>query len=162
MEQHMHLVNITYKSRKEINVCCSALHCFSYAMSYQVGAFESSKSAMKTDAPQFMALMTIFRSTGPVISTRLSCRSFGKGATCTSSMLRMRTAVYICNTSTMSFLAEHCLADDYIGYANNSAVHKQVDGCYLPTAFPDILGFRQEVWLLACIKSASHMPLSAI
>lgn len=28
------------------------------------------------------ALMTIFLSTGPVISTRLSSRSFGSGATC--------------------------------------------------------------------------------
>lgn len=49
---------------------------------HQVGAFESSKSAMKTDAPEFKALMTILRSTGPVISTRRSRRSFGKGATC--------------------------------------------------------------------------------
>ena len=101
----MHLVNITYKSGKEINVCCSALHCFSYAMSYQVGAFESSKSAIKTDAPQFMALMTILRSTGPVISTRLSCRSFGKGATCTP---RWSMSDQQCTV----FLAEHSLADD--------------------------------------------------
>ena len=36
---------------------------------YHTGAFESSKSAMKTDAPEFMALITILRSTGPVIST---------------------------------------------------------------------------------------------
>lgn len=49
---------------------------------HQVGAFESSKSAIKTDAPEFKALMTILRSTGPVISTRRSKRSFGKGATC--------------------------------------------------------------------------------
>ena len=42
---------------------------------YHVGALESSKSAMKTEAPEFRALMTILRSTGPVISTRLSCRS---------------------------------------------------------------------------------------
>ena len=47
----------------------------------QVGEFESSKSAMKTFAPEFSALMTILRSTGPVISTRRSSRSFGIGAT---------------------------------------------------------------------------------
>ncbi|KAI9236679.1 MAG: hypothetical protein BYD32DRAFT_418229 [Podila humilis] len=40
----------------------------------QVGAFESSKSAMKVAAPEFKALMTILRSTGPVISTRRSWR----------------------------------------------------------------------------------------
>ena len=47
----------------------------------QVGEFESSKSAMKTRAPELSALMTIFRSTGPVISTRRSWRSAGRGAT---------------------------------------------------------------------------------
>src|SRR5580704_16834079 len=47
----------------------------------QVGELESSKSAMKTFAPEFSALITILRSTGPVISTRLSSRSFGIGAT---------------------------------------------------------------------------------
>ena len=47
----------------------------------QVGEFESSKSAMKTLAPEFSALMIILRSTGPVISTRRSSRSFGMGAT---------------------------------------------------------------------------------
>ena len=46
----------------------------------QVGECESSKSAMYTLAPEFMALMTIFRSTGPVISTRRSCKSRGMGA----------------------------------------------------------------------------------
>src|SRR6266581_4173022 len=46
-----------------------------------VGEFESSKSAMKTFAPELRALMTIFRSTGPVISTRRSRRSRGAGAT---------------------------------------------------------------------------------
>ena len=33
-----------------------------------------------TSAPEFSALMTILRSTGPVISTRRHCRSFGTGA----------------------------------------------------------------------------------
>ena len=47
----------------------------------QVGEEASSKSAMKTLAPQLSALMIILRSTGPVISTRRSCRSAGIGAT---------------------------------------------------------------------------------
>ena len=47
----------------------------------QVGEVESSKSAMNTFAPEFSALMTIFGSTGPVISTRRSCRAVGTGAT---------------------------------------------------------------------------------
>ena len=46
-----------------------------------VGVFASSKSAMKQRAPELSALMTILRSTGPVISTRRSCRSAGTGAT---------------------------------------------------------------------------------
>ena len=41
----------------------------------QVGVFASSKSAMNTLAPEFSALMTILRSTGPVISTRRSWMS---------------------------------------------------------------------------------------
>ena len=36
---------------------------------------------MKVFAPQLRALITILRSTGPVISTRLSCRSAGQGLT---------------------------------------------------------------------------------
>ena len=36
----------------------------------QVGDSESSKSAMKTFAPELSALIIILRSTGPVISTR--------------------------------------------------------------------------------------------
>ena len=47
----------------------------------QVGVVESSKSAMKTFAPELSALMIILRSTGPVISTRRSSRSAGSGAT---------------------------------------------------------------------------------
>ena len=39
----------------------------------QVGVLASSKSAMKTFAPELSALMIILRSTGPVISTRRSC-----------------------------------------------------------------------------------------
>ena len=40
-----------------------------------VGEFASSKSAMKTRAPELSALIIIFRSTGPVISQRRSTRS---------------------------------------------------------------------------------------
>ena len=43
-----------------------------------VGEFASSKSAMKTRAPELNALIIIFRSTGPVISQRRSCRSGGR------------------------------------------------------------------------------------
>ena len=53
-----------------------------------VGEFASSKSAMKTFAPELSALIIIFRSTGPVISTRRSCRSAGAGATVNSSGAR--------------------------------------------------------------------------
>ena len=55
-------------------------------LTHQVGAFESSKSAMNTLAPELRALMTILRSTGPVISTRRSNRSAGRGATCRQRM----------------------------------------------------------------------------
>ena len=47
----------------------------------QAGVFASSKSAMKTSAPELSALMTIFRSAGPVSSTHRRWRSFGAGAT---------------------------------------------------------------------------------
>src|SRR5215217_4159689 len=46
------------------------------------GERASSKSAMKTLAPELSALIIIFRSTGPVISTRRSFKSAGVGATC--------------------------------------------------------------------------------
>ena len=46
-----------------------------------VGEFASSKSAMKTFAPELRPLITILRSTGPVISTRRSAISSGNGAT---------------------------------------------------------------------------------
>src|SRR5213080_2450428 len=46
-----------------------------------VGALASSKSAMKTLAPELSPLIIILRSTGPVISTRRSRRSGGMGAT---------------------------------------------------------------------------------
>src|SRR5436190_20236797 len=49
-------------------------------MFLQVGAFASSKSAMKIFAPEFSALITILRSVGPVISTRRSSMSPGIGA----------------------------------------------------------------------------------
>jgi hypothetical protein len=47
----------------------------------QVGESASSKSAMNTDAPLLSALIIIFGSAGPVISTRRSSRSAGAGAT---------------------------------------------------------------------------------
>src|SRR5260221_6126828 len=47
----------------------------------QLGVEASSKSAMKTLAPQLRALMIILRSTGPVIPTRRSSRSAGSFAT---------------------------------------------------------------------------------
>jgi hypothetical protein len=47
----------------------------------QGGLSASSKSAMKTFAPELSALIIILRSTGPVISTRRSARSAGAGAT---------------------------------------------------------------------------------
>ena len=47
----------------------------------QVGELASSKSVMNTRAPEFIALMTILRSVGPVISTRRSWMSAGVGAT---------------------------------------------------------------------------------
>src|SRR3954470_178410 len=53
-------------------------------MLLQVGEFESSKSAMKPVEPLLRALMTIFRSVGPVISTQRFWRSLGGGATCQS------------------------------------------------------------------------------
>ena len=43
----------------------------------QVGQFESSKSAIKTFAPELRALITILRTGGPVISTLRSFISFG-------------------------------------------------------------------------------------
>lgn len=42
-----------------------------------VGDDESSKSAMNTFAPELRALISIFRSVGPVISTCLFCISCG-------------------------------------------------------------------------------------
>jgi hypothetical protein len=45
-----------------------------------VGQLASSKSVMYVGAPQLSALMSIFRSGGPVISTRLSCNASGIGA----------------------------------------------------------------------------------
>jgi hypothetical protein len=46
----------------------------------QVGELESSKSAMKTLAPELRALMIILRSVGPAISTRRSWRLAGVSA----------------------------------------------------------------------------------
>ena len=46
----------------------------------QVGELLSSKSAMKQLAPEFIALIIILRSTGYVISTRLSSKESGRGS----------------------------------------------------------------------------------
>ena len=46
-----------------------------------MGEVASSKSAMNTLAPELSALMTILRSTGPVISVLRSSRSAGAAAT---------------------------------------------------------------------------------
>jgi hypothetical protein len=54
----------------------------------QVGELASSKSAIQHCAPEFSALIAIFRSTGPVISVRRSTRSGGGGGT-RQSLLRM-------------------------------------------------------------------------
>src|SRR6266480_4240868 len=66
-------------------ICPSTMLC-------QVGQFASSKSAMKVEAPEFSALITILRSVGPVSSTRRSSRSFGCGATCHSRSLISRVS----------------------------------------------------------------------
>src|SRR4051812_9686149 len=55
-----------------------------WIMLCQVGEFESSKSVMNPSAPELSALITIFASVGPVISTRRRRRSGGGGATCHS------------------------------------------------------------------------------
>ena len=44
---------------------------------FHEGELLSSKSAINVFAPEFKALITILRSTGPVISTRLSNKSDG-------------------------------------------------------------------------------------
>ena len=62
----------------------------------QVGEFASSKSAMKTCAPELSALITIFRSVGPVISTRRSCevgRRLGDLPVALADVLRLREEV---------------------------------------------------------------------
>ena len=55
--------------------------CWPWTTFAHVGASESSKSAMKTQAPELSALIIILRSTGPVISTQRFWRSDGAGAT---------------------------------------------------------------------------------
>ena len=54
---------------------------------------------MNTLAPEFSALMTILRSTGPVISTRRSLRSAGIGAT---DQLALRTVSVAVRNSGMA------------------------------------------------------------
>ena len=60
-------------------------------MFFQVGEVESSKSAINTSAPEFKALIIIFLSTGPVISTFLFATSDGGGVTVQSSSLIFRS-----------------------------------------------------------------------
>ena len=43
----------------------------------QVGELESSKICQKVEAPEFKSIDNHFLSTGPVISTLLSCKSLG-------------------------------------------------------------------------------------
>ena len=57
-----------------------------------VGAFASSKSAMKPSAPELSALIVILRSVGPVISTQRCCMSAGTGATVQSPSLISRVS----------------------------------------------------------------------
>src|SRR5207302_883891 len=59
---------------------------------FHVGEFASSKSAMKTCAPEFSALIIILRSTGPVISTRRSRRSAGASGTRQSDSRTLRVS----------------------------------------------------------------------
>jgi hypothetical protein len=54
----------------------------------QAGVLASSRSASHTFAPEFIALMVILRSVGPVISTRRSTRPGAGGATCHESSSR--------------------------------------------------------------------------
>ena len=58
----------------------------------QVGESASSRSAMKTRAPELSALIIILGSAGPVISTRRSSRSAGAGATVQSASRTSRVA----------------------------------------------------------------------
>lgn len=53
----------------------------------QCGVLASSRSASQTFAPEFIALIAILRSVGPVISIRRSSRSAGCGATVQSPSL---------------------------------------------------------------------------
>lgn len=76
--------------------------------------------------------MTIFLSTGPVISTRRSSKSFGSGATCSSMWV---------TTSPLQFLAKQCI---------------QTCRACLVAALPDVRGLRQEAWLLAGVIARLH------
>src|SRR2546427_270941 len=64
-----------------VRVTASRTFCWPVRLFSHVGALASSKSAMKTFAPELRALIIILRSTGPVISTRRSVRSGRIGAT---------------------------------------------------------------------------------
>ena len=93
-EEHGHVVVqcVALLARVESMVRSSAsvrLRCPSMQFSH-VGEFASSKSAMNTRAPELSALITIFRSTGPVISTRRSAISSGNGAIRQSPRARRR------------------------------------------------------------------------
>jgi hypothetical protein len=77
------LTNSIFRTTASVRLTCPP------TMFSQVGALASSKSAMNTLAPELSALMIIFRSVGPVISTRRSARSGGGGATFQLSSSRM-------------------------------------------------------------------------
>jgi hypothetical protein len=53
-------------------------------MFFQCGVFASSRSASHIFAPELSALIAIFGSVGPVISTRRSCNAAGADATAQS------------------------------------------------------------------------------
>ena len=69
------------------------------------GVFESSKSASHTFAPEFKALMVIFRSVGPVISTR---RSFKPGAAGATFQLLSSRIALVCGRKSKSSPSAMC------------------------------------------------------
>ena len=68
-------------SREMVRRTASMQFCWPRTTFRQEGESESSKSAMKMSAPELRALIIIFRSVGPVISTWRRWRSLGVGAT---------------------------------------------------------------------------------
>jgi hypothetical protein len=62
-----------------VRLIASYRFCWPSTTLTQCGVLASSRSASQTLAPELSALMVIFRSVGPVISTRRSVRSAGAG-----------------------------------------------------------------------------------